>query len=121
MVTLRWRRDLRQPVPHGTVEGARLAQVQLKITRRFVAGDLLVPDFIEQLLDARDAGIDAGGGDLVLLALLDDIWFAIDMRNAFDDLRAPAEFDDAQLHGTVIQYIADWDAGTWTFDPQWAR
>jgi hypothetical protein len=104
------------------VEGARLAQEQLDLARRFVAGDLQVPDFIEQLLRARNARIDAGScDDLVLLDLLDDIWFAIDMHNAFDDLREPDEFDDEQLHDVLTRYLADWDAGTWQFDPRWAR
>jgi hypothetical protein len=105
-----------------SAEGARLAQEQLDLSRRFVAGELTAHDFIEQLLDARNAGIDAGGSDdLVLLDLLDDVWFAIDMHNEYDELRAPDEFDDAQLLEVLTGYLADWDAGTWQFDPRWAR
>ena len=105
-----------------TVEGARWAQEQLDLLRRFVAGGLTVTDFVGPFLHARNVGIDAGGSsDLVLLALLDDVWFAIDMHNEYEELREPDEFDDAQLLEVLTGYLADWDAGTWRFDPRWAR
>jgi len=105
-----------------SVVGARLAQEQLDVSRRFVAGELGAHDFIEKFLDARDDGIVAGGcEDLVLMAFLDDIWFAIDMHNEYDELREPDEFDDAQLLEVLAGYLAAWDAGTWQFDPRWAR
>jgi hypothetical protein len=103
-----------------TVEGARWAQEQLAVTRRFVGGDLSAADFTEQLLHARNAAVDAGGsGDLILLDLLNDVWFAIDTHNEYDELREPDEFDDAQLLEVVTGYLADWDAGTWQPDPRW--
>jgi hypothetical protein len=105
-----------------SAEGVRLAQEQLDATRRFVAGELGAPDFIDRFLDARNAGIEAGGSDdLVLLDLLDDVWYAIDMHNEYVELREPDEFDDAQLLEVLTGYLADWDAGTWQFDPRWAR
>lgn len=105
-----------------SVEGARLAQEELDLSRRFVAGELGAHDFIEQLLDARNDGIEAGGcDDLVLEALLDELWYAIDMHNEYDELREPDEFDDAQLLEVMTGYLADWDAGTWQPDPRWAR
>lgn len=105
-----------------SAEGARRAQEQLDLLRRFVVGKLSVPGFVQPFLHARNAGIDAGGcDDLVLLALLDDVWFAIDMHNEYDELREPDEFDDAQLLEVLNGYLANWDAGTWQFDPRWAR
>jgi hypothetical protein len=105
-----------------TVEGARQAHEQLDLLRRLVTGGLSVSEFDEPFLRARNAGIDAGGSDdLVLLDLLDDVWFAIDMHNEYDDLREPDEFDDAQLLEVLTRYLADWDAGTWQPDPRWAR
>ena len=104
-----------------TEEGARLAHEQLDLSRNFVAKALSPRDFIEPFLRARNAGIRAGScEDLVLLDLLDDIWFAIDMHNEYDDLREPDEFDDAQLLEVLTGYLADWDAGTWQPDPRWA-
>jgi hypothetical protein len=104
-----------------TVEGARLAQEQLDLTRRFSAGELAVSDYVAPFMSARNDGIHAGGcDDFVLLDFLDDVWYAIDMLND-DDLRQPDEFDDAQLLEVLTGYLADWDAGTWQFDPRWAR
>lgn len=103
-----------------TVEGARLAQEQLDLSRRFIAGELSVPAFVEPFLCARNDEIDAGScNELAFLDLLDDIWFAIDTHNEYDDLREPDEFDDAQLLELVTRYLADWDAGTWNPDPRW--
>ena len=39
------------------------------------------------------------------------------MHNEYDELREPDEFDDAQLLEVMTGYLADWDAGTWQFDP----
>jgi hypothetical protein len=104
-----------------TVEGARLAQEQLDLSRRFVTGSLSVRDFVGPFLRARNAAVGAGGSDdLDLLDMLNDVWFAIDMHNEYDDLREPEEFDDAQLRDVVTHYLADWDAGIWQFDPRWA-
>jgi hypothetical protein len=105
-----------------TVAGTRLAQEQLRLSRAFVAGALSAADFIEAFLSARHAEIGAGScNDYVLIEFLDDVWFAIDMHNEYDELREPDEFDDAQLLEVIAQYLADWDAGTWQFDPRWAR
>jgi hypothetical protein len=104
-----------------TVEGARLAQEQLDLLRSFVAGGPSVRDFVEPFLRARNAAVAAGGSDeLDLLDMLNDVWFAIDMHNEYDDLREPDEFDDAQLLEVLTGYLADWDAGTWQPDPRWA-
>ena len=103
-----------------TVEGARWAQEQLAVTRGFVAGGLSATGFTVQLLHARNAAVKAGGSDdLTLLDLLNDVWFAIDTHNEYDELREPDEFDDAQLLEVVTGYLADWDAGTWQPDPRW--
>jgi hypothetical protein len=103
-----------------TAEGARWAREQLDVSRRFVAGRLAVSDFIVQLLHARNEAVAAGGSDdLVLLDMLNDVWFAIDMHNDFDDVREPDEFDDAQLLEVVTGYLNDWDSGTWQPDPRW--
>lgn len=105
-----------------TAEGARLAQEQIDLTRRFVAGGLSTPQFVAPFMSARNAEIDAGSSDdLALSDFLDDIWFAIDMHNEYDELREPDEFDDAQLLEVLAGYLAAWDAGTWQFDPRWAR
>jgi Bacterial self-protective colicin-like immunity len=103
-----------------TVEGVRLAQEQLALARRFVSGALPVRDFVMLFLRARNAAVaTGGGGDLDLLDMLNDVWFAIDMHNEYDDLREPDEFDDAQLLDVVTGYLASWDAGTWQPDPRW--
>jgi hypothetical protein len=103
-----------------TAEGARWAQEQLDVSRRFVAGRLAVSDFIVQLLHARNKAVDAGGSDdLVLLDMLNDVWFAIDMHNDVDGIPEADEFDDAQLLEVVTGYLNDWDAGTWQPDPRW--
>jgi hypothetical protein len=103
-----------------TVEGARWAQEQLAVTRHFVAGGLSATDFTQQLLHARNEAVRAGGSsDLILLDLLNDVWFAIDTHNEYDELREADEFDDAQLLEVVSAYLADWDAGTWQPDPRW--
>jgi hypothetical protein len=103
-----------------TAEGARWAREQLDVSRRFAAGNLTVGDFIVQLLHARNEAVDAGGSDdLVLLDMLNDVWFAIDTHNEYDELREPDEFDDAQLREVVTGYLNDWDAGTWQPDPRW--
>jgi hypothetical protein len=96
---------------------------------------LSVSDFDRPFLRARNAGVDAGaGGDLVLLDLLNDIWFGIDMHNEYDELREPDEFDDAQLREVLTRYLADGDAGPGSLthggrvevcnlapDPRWAH
>ena len=103
-----------------TAEGARWAQEQLDVSRRFAAGNLEAGDFILQLLHARNEAVDAGGSDnLVLLDMLNDVWFAIDTHNEHDELRGPDEFDDAELREVVTGYLHDWDAGTWQPDPRW--
>jgi hypothetical protein len=103
-----------------TAEGARWAHEQLDVSRRFAAGRLTVSDFVVQLLHARNEAVDAGGSeDLVLLDMLNDVWFAIDTHNEYDELREPDEFDDAQLRAVVTGYLNDWDAGTWQPDPRW--
>jgi hypothetical protein len=103
-----------------SLEGVRLAQKQLEVSRAFVAGKLSARDFIEQLLRARNAAVAAGGGaDLDLLDFLNDVWFAIDTHNEYDDLREPDEFEDAQLLEVVTGYLVAWDAGTWQPDPRW--
>jgi hypothetical protein len=43
------------------------------------------------------------------------------MHNEYEELREPDEFDDVQLLEVLTGYLADWDAGTWRFDPRWAR
>jgi len=103
-----------------TVEGARWAQEQLDVSRRFAAGSLTVSDFMVQLLHARNEAVDAGGSDdLVLLDMLNDVWFAIDMHNEYDELREPDEFDDAQLLEVLTGYLRQWDGGTCEPDPRW--
>jgi hypothetical protein len=52
--------------------------------------------------------------------LLNDLWFAIDTHNEYDDLRKPDELDDAQLLDVVTGYLAEWDTGTWEPDQRWA-
>jgi hypothetical protein len=102
--------------------GTTWADRQLEVTRSFVHGAVGVKDFIEQLLKARHQTVAAGEvppGDVE--DLLNDIWFAIDMHNEYDDLRAPDEFDDAQLLEVITGYLAAWDAGTWECDPRWER
>jgi hypothetical protein len=113
---------MRLVVGDMSVVGARLAQEQVDLSRQFVAGKLGPHAFIERFLTARNDGIDAGStDDLVLSDFLDDIWYAIDMHNEYDELREPDEFDDAQLLEVMTGYLAHWDAGTWQFDPRWAR
>ena len=103
-----------------TVEGARLAQEQLDLARGFVAHRSSATQFIASFLTARHAEIGAGScDDLVLLDFLDDVWFAIDMHNEYDELREPDEFDDAQLLEVLTGYLRQWDAGTWQPDPRW--
>lgn len=94
---------------------------QLQAARRFVGRALNPREFIGELLSARHEGVAAGEipvGDLE--DLLNDLWFAIDMHNDFDDIPEPDEFDDAQLLEVLTRYLADWDAGTWEPDPRWA-
>jgi hypothetical protein len=96
------------------------ADQQLHATRRFARGDLDAREFICELLSARHESVAADeflAGDFS--ELLNDVWFAIDMHNEYDDLREPDEFDDAQLLELVTRYLADWDAGTWEPDPRW--
>jgi hypothetical protein len=105
-----------------TAEGARLAQEQLDVSRAFAAGSLSTSHFVELFLRTWNAEVDAGScNETPFLDVLDDIWFAIDMHNEYDDLRSPEEFDDAQLREVVTGYLADWDAGTWQYDPRWER
>jgi hypothetical protein len=97
------------------------AQQELQLTRRFVGRDLVANKFIRDLLHARNESIDAGefkSADFE--GLLNDIWFAVDTHNEYDDLREPDEFDDAQLLDVLTRYLADWDADTWEPDPRWA-
>jgi hypothetical protein len=98
------------------------ADRQLEATRRFVSGHLNPRQFISELLSARHESVAANefmaGG---LEDLLNDVWFAIDMHNDYDDVLEPGEFDDAELLAVLTQYLADWDAGTWESDPRWAN
>jgi hypothetical protein len=96
------------------------ADLELDASRRFVRGDVDAGLFTRDLLHARGESIRAKeykSGDFE--ALLNDMWFAIDMHNEYDELREPDEFDDAQLLEVITQYLADWDAGTWEPDPRW--
>jgi Bacterial self-protective colicin-like immunity len=96
------------------------ADQQLEVTRRFVRGDVDAREFIGELLSARHESVAAWeimAGDLE--DFLNDVWFAIDMHNEYDELREPDEYDDAQLLDVVTRYLADWDAGTWEPDPRW--
>jgi Bacterial self-protective colicin-like immunity len=105
-----------------TTEGARHAKEELDLTRRLVVGDISMEQFIAPFMGARHAEIGAGSsGDLVLSDFLDDIWYAIDMYNEDEELREPNGFDDEQLIDVLAGYLAAWDAGTWQFDPRWAR
>jgi hypothetical protein len=88
--------------------------------RRFVHGDLQHREFMAELLSARHQSVAAREilvGDFE--SLLNDVWFAIDAHNEYDELREPDEFDDAQLLEVVTGYLHDWDAGTWQPDPRW--
>jgi hypothetical protein len=90
------------------------------MTRRFVSMESDANSFIRDLLRARNRSVAAGEiSSRDLEGLLNDVWFAIDMHNEYDDLREPDEFDDAQLLDVVTGYLASWDAGTWEPDPRW--
>jgi hypothetical protein len=97
------------------------ADRQLEVTRRFAQGELEARAFTTELLRARHRSVaerEVSPEDLE--ALLNDIWFCIDMHNDVDDVREPDEFDDAQLRDVLTGYLASWDAGTWGPDPRWA-
>jgi hypothetical protein len=96
------------------------ADRQLEAIRRFVRGELNPREFTGELLSARHQSVAAREilvGDFE--DLLNDVWFAIDMHNEYDELREPDEFDDAQLLQIVTGYLNDWDSGTWQPDPRW--
>lgn len=96
------------------------ADRELEIARRFARGDLSPTEFTAELLSARHQSIAAHeflSDDFE--GLVNDLWFAIDTHNEYDDLREPDEFDDAQLLDVVAGYLAAWDAGTWQPDPRW--
>lgn len=114
-------RDLVQsPSRSRAIPETPWADREVEATRRFVGRDLDADRFIRDLLHARNESILASeykSADFE--GLLNDIWFAIDTHNGYDDLREPDEFDDAQLLAVITQYLADWDAGTWEPDPRW--
>jgi hypothetical protein len=96
------------------------ADRELDAARRFVCGDLNPRQFIRDLLRARHRSVVADEfTSRDFEGLLNDIWFAIDTHNEYDELREPDEFDDAQLLDVLSHYLADWDAGTWRRDPRW--
>jgi hypothetical protein len=96
------------------------AEQELQATRRFARSDSDTKSFIRDLLHARHESVAAGEtSSRDFEGLLNDIWFAIDMHNEYDELREPDEFDDAQLLAVVTGYLASWDAGTWEPDPRW--
>jgi hypothetical protein len=97
------------------------ADRELEAARRFVSGHLDARQFTRDLLHARHESIAADEYKVADFEnLLNDLWFAIDTHNDYDELREPDEFDDGQLRDVVTGYLAGWDAGTWAPDPRWA-
>lgn len=98
-------------------EGETWALRQLELAHLFARCEINAVDFSRDVLAARHEELRAGATDNFALGrFLDDVLYAIDDHNEFDDLRVPGELDDEQLREVVGRHLACWSDGKYESD-----